>query len=971
MCGIMRVWSLAFLDRSGDQVEYRILGRTEVLQGGTPLGIIAPRHRKLLAALLVHADDVVPADRLIENLWGHDVPRSAPAILHVRISELRGALRGGGASDTAGIVTRGSGYSLVLGPDDLDARSFERLSTAGHSALRQGDNLGASTRLAEALAMWRGRPLDDVADEDFAQVEIARLDALHLQALEDNIDVELSLGRHAEVVAQLLGLVAEHPLQERFWCQLMLAQYRAGRQADALASFAQARDHLVDQLGLEPGPELQEMHSAVLRQDRSLSSPAPHIPAHEPPNNLPRRLTSFVGREAPRSRVARLLHTQRLVTVVGPGGVGKSRLALEVARDVLLQYPAGVWLVELAAVSDPDQVVAAVAAAAGVREHPEQTWAELLADRFSTRPTLIVLDNCEHLLDVTARLAQDMLESCPQLAVLVSSRERLGITGEAMEPLSGLGVPAVAGIEPTGAPSESERLFADRAGATAPDLDLAEGAADAVASICRRLDGMPLAIELAAARVNALSVAEIAARLDDRFGLLDSGPRTADRRHRTLRAVVEWSYSMLSAPEARFFDMASVFVGGFTLEAAETLGANLQDGGGDVAGLLWRLVDKSLVACDDVSGTRRYRMLETLRAYGQERLAARGELDLARQRHAGYFLEFAEPAAAGLRGGEQPLWLDRLEVEHGNLRAALAWSVEQNRAEMAVRLAGAVYSLWDLHGHYTEGCAWLRRVLALQGDVPPAVRARALMGLATLATISADFELGAAACQEAAELSAEAEDPVELAHAQQYLGLGCVFADDLDTADALLQDSLANSRRAEDAWLEAWAVVFLSALAMAREDHALAVRTAEEGEVVARRAGDPECVAWIQMIHATGALLEDPSAPAVAEFREVVVSFQRLGAIWGLSIAVFMAAWLAARSGEPTRALRLFSASERLRVSVGATLMLFMVTRLDTAVAAARDALGGGPADEAWRDGAGLSVAEAAVEAMAEFDLHR
>jgi len=251
MCGIMWVCSLAFLSRSGDQVEYRILGRTEVLQNGTPLRVIAPRHRKLLAALLVHADDVVPAERLIEDLWGDDAPRSAPAILHVRISELRGALRGSSEADSAGILTRGSGYSLVVGPDDLDARSFERLSTAGHSALRQGDNVGASTRLAEALAMWRGPPLDDVADEDFAQVEIARLEALHLQALEDNLDVELALGRHAEVVAQLSGLVAEHPMRERFWAQLMLAQFRAGRQADALASFAQARDLLVDQLGVD------------------------------------------------------------------------------------------------------------------------------------------------------------------------------------------------------------------------------------------------------------------------------------------------------------------------------------------------------------------------------------------------------------------------------------------------------------------------------------------------------------------------------------------------------------------------------------------------------------------------------------------------------------------------------------------------------------------------------------------------
>jgi predicted ATPase/DNA-binding SARP family transcriptional activator len=952
------------LDRAGDWVEYRILGRTEVLHAGAPLSISAPRHRRLLSVLLVHADDIVPVQRLIEELWGHDAPPSAGATLHVRISELRNLLREGHEESSVGILTRGSGYQLVLGPDDLDARSFERLSAAGHGALRQGNNIAAGTRLTEALACWRGPALSDLADDEFAQAEIARLEALHVQALEDKLDVELALGRHAEVVAQLCGLVAQHPLHERFWCQLMLAQYRAGRQADALQSYTEARDRLVEELGIEPGPDLQRLHTAILSQDPALNPPAPLTPAKEVPNNLPRRLTSFVGRDAETERIKRLLSQNRLVTVVGPGGVGKSRLVLEVAHGVRDAYVDGVWLVELAAVTAPDRVVSAVAAAAGVREHPEQTMTELLVDRFASRPSLLILDNCEHLLDAAAGLAQQLLESCPHLAVLATSRERLGVTGEVLEPLPGLSLPD--GPSRHGPSSDSEELFADRARDTYPGLDLA-GSADAVAQICRRLDGMPLAIELAAARVNALSVEEIAGRLDDRFLLLNAGQRTAETRHRTLRAVVAWSYSMLTEEEARFFDAASVFVGGFTLNAAEAVCAD-PAGGVDVAGLLWRLVDKSLIASENVAGARRYRILETLRAYGQERLTARRELDQVQHRHAEYILAFGEPALAGLRGIEQPMWLDRLELEHGNIRAALAWALAQGRAETAVRLAGAVYSLWDLHGHYSEGTEWLRKVLALEGEVAPPVRARALLGLATLATIQGDSGTGAAACQEAAALSAEVGDATGLAHAQQYLGLGCVLADDYDMADALLRDSLTHAREADDSWLEAWALVFLIAVDLGREDHAGALRTAQISRRAADAAGDPECVAWAKMGLAAAQLFSQGDMGAMTELRDALVAFVRLGAVWGMSVTVSLAALLAADQRRPTRTLRLSSAQERLRASVGASELHFVSRRLAAAVRAARAHVGDAAADEADRAGAAMSLSEIAAEALAEFD---
>ena len=933
-------------------MEYRILGRLEVYEGATEVPIGAPRHRKLLAILLVHADDVVPADRLIDDLWGEAPPHSAPAILHVRISELRSALNLSGSEDGSGILTRQSGYQLVLGPHELDARTFELLAEEGHQALSQGDRLVASKRLEEALAKWRGPAFAEIAHESFAQAEIARLEALHLQAVEDRLDVDLALGRHAEATVLLQALVVQHPLRERFWGQLMLAQYRTGRQADALQAYQRAREVLVDELGIEPGPELQSLHSAVLNQDPALdlaSSPAAPSTAR---HNLPQRLTRFVGREDECARIADLLGEHRLVTLLGTGGIGKSRVALEVAHRCT-GLDGGSWLVELAPLSDPDLIVGAVAAVHGVREHPEHDLLDVLCNHLRTTPSLLLLDNCEHLVEQVAMVAERLLESCPDLTILATSRERLGLPGEALLSLPGL------------TDSEALDLFTDRARATNSDLRLEGDALQAVREICARLDGMPLAIELAAARVNALTPAEIHERLDDRFPLLGSGQRTSSSRHRTLRAVVDWSYSLLTEAEARVFDATSTFVGGFTLQAAERVCPPVEDA--DVASLLWRLLDKSLVVSDTVAGRRRYRMLETLRSYGLERLEERGELDTMRARHASYFLAFAEPAGLALRGANQPLWLERLELEHDNLRAALSWASADGDAETAVRLASSLYPMWDLHGHYREGLAWLQRVLALEGEVPSVVRARALLGVATLATIQADLELGATACEEAAGLSAEVGDPAGLAHALQYLGLGATLAGEHEMAEDLLGQSLEAAGQAGDDWLTAFAHVFRGALALNREDHAGAVACALECAPHAVRAGDPECAAWGELIAAAGHLLSGDTELALPGFRAGLIAFQRLGGLWGLSVAVYMCALRASQSSDWEHALPLYAASERLRNAVGATLFPFMAERLQTVRKEAEADLG----DQAarwWQAGEDLDVETGIARALSELD---
>ena len=609
-------------DRITPGWSFRILGPIEVSYAGTALALGGPRHLRLLAVLLVHAGEPVGVGRLIEALWGEEPPRTAATMLHVRISELRTALRAGQREPAARIVTRRSGYVLQVGADEVDAGVFERLAAAGREALTSGDHERAGIHLRDALELWRGPPLAEVADQPFAVAEATRLEGLRMQALEDRIEVELALGRHGAVIVELEALVGEHPLRERLWLQLMLACYRAGRQGEALRAFGTVRSVLDEHLGIEPGIELQRLHTAVLRQDPALElrSVSPGDRGREPPGNLPAQLTSFVGREPEVADVRRLLRDNRLVTLTGAGGVGKSRLGVEAAATLRTDTPGGTWLVELAALDRPGLVPHQVADTLGVCDQPGRRLPELLAERVGAASVLLVFDNCEHVIDEVSGLAQQLLGACARLRILATSRERLGITGEVLLPVSGLTVP-----EPgaRGAPAiggaDAVRLLVERAASVQPGFVLRDDTAAALAQVCQRLDGLPLALELAAARVNAYGIEQIAARLDDRFALLTQGSRSALARHQTLRAMVDWSYGLLNEPERRLFDRLSVFVGGFALEAVE---------GEEEAAveLLGRLVDKSLVVAEPAgAGAHRYRLLETLRAYAHERLAERGE----------------------------------------------------------------------------------------------------------------------------------------------------------------------------------------------------------------------------------------------------------------------------------------------------------------------------------------------------------
>ncbi|TMR88890.1 BTAD domain-containing putative transcriptional regulator [Nonomuraea basaltis] len=690
-------------------MRFQILGPTTVLAGdGEPVALGGPRVRTLLTLLALHAGRIVGAEQLVHGMYGAQPPEGVANALQSQVSRLRRAL----GRDL--VEFHPAGYRLVADPQDVDARRFELLAQAGRQALAAGDPGQAAALLREALELWRGAAL---ADAPHAEAAAAALAELRLAATEDRVQADLDLGRHRELVAELSQLIAAHPLRERLRAQLMRALYGSGRQAEALTVYDEARKILDEELGVEPGAELAAAHLAVLRADPALGGPADlGVPRAGSAAQTARRrqglraqLTSFVGRAEELAQVSARLRADRLVTLIGPGGAGKTRLAIEAAG----QEPGDVCFVPLAPVSDGADVPGAVLAALDIRDPLLHT-----ADRPAVDPVtrlhtaladsklLLVLDNCEHLVAATAELTDVLLASCPGLRVLVTGREALGITGESILPVAPLRLPPPEADDPLGYPSV--RLFADRAAAVQPGFAVHAGNAAQVVRICRALDGLPLAIELAAARLRTLSVSDVAARLDDRFRLLTRGSRTALPRHQTLRAVVAWSWGLLDESEQRLARRLTVFVGGARPEAAERVCGLPEE-------VLFSLAEKSLVEVVD----GRYRMMDTIRAFCAERLAESGEVDAMRHAHAAYYLDLVVAADARLRTREQLEWLARLDEESDDLNAALRWATESGRLETALRMLAYSACYWWMRGHRVTSADLATELLAELGTARP------------------------------------------------------------------------------------------------------------------------------------------------------------------------------------------------------------------------------------------------------------
>jgi predicted ATPase/DNA-binding SARP family transcriptional activator len=674
-----------------------ILGPLEVSAGAEIVEVGGARLRALLVRLALDPGRLVTFDELTESLWGDAQPADRANALQSLVSRLRRVLPEGGA-----LRAGPGGYRLDLPRDAVDAHRFERLAEEGRRALRDGDPEGAARHLHQALRLWRGRPLAGLAEAPFAAAAVTWLDEAWLAATEDRMEAELTAGRPAPLIAELKELTARHPLRERLRGLLLRALYASGRQAEALAGYDKFRHLLAEELGVDPGPELQQTHLAVLRADPSLRA------ATRQKGNLRVPLTSFVGRAVEIDRIGGQLGDSRLVTLVGPGGAGKTRLATTVAAKLTH----AVWLVELAPVTDPGNVPQAVLGALGgpgfheARGAPPDALRRLI-ELLSLAETTLLLDNCEHLIDAVARLAEELLGRCPRLRILATSREPLGIYGEALSPVPPLPLP----LPDPGVPvarNPAIRLFTDRVTAVRPEFSLTEDNVALVVEICRRLDGLPLAIELAAARLRALTLEQVAERLDDRFRLLGGGSRTALPRHQTLRAVVDWSWNLLDDDERRLAEALAVFPGGVVAEAAEHMGGSLD--------LLAALVDKSLLQQGDGP---RYRMLETIREYALERLADSDRLAERRAAHAAYFLRLAETAEPHLRTAGQIRWIEMLAAERDNLLAALYFAADTHDADTAVRLAAALGMFWTIHGNGRETMSWFRLALDVPGRSPP------------------------------------------------------------------------------------------------------------------------------------------------------------------------------------------------------------------------------------------------------------
>ncbi|MFD3609805.1 BTAD domain-containing putative transcriptional regulator [Streptomyces atroolivaceus] len=903
---------------------------------GEPVRIPEAKVRGLLARLLVHPGQPVSAGRLVDDLWsGGQLPANPGNALQGKVSQLRRVL---GAAEPGGrglVVSHSRGYLLRTddGGAEVDATCFASLVSPGRTAAGLPERAAA---LASALGLWRGPAFAGYADEPFARAAAGRLEEDRLTALEEYAEVRLASGGHRSLTGELGDLVARHPLRERLRAAQLLALYRSGGQSAALDSYRDLRDRLAAELGLDPSRELTELHQAILRQDPALDagpgpSPAPGHrpsaaaappppvgtapapdPSPRPRTNLPAQVGGLVGRSEAVGQVRTLLERGRLVTLTGPGGVGKTRLAVEVAGQVLAGFPDGVRLVELAGlerteVSDDVCTLAETLTGAlgldlrddtaGGPATPGASDRASLVDRLAAalrdRRMLLVLDNCEHLVEAVAAWVEPLLRTAPRMRVLATGREPIGLSGELIWSVPPLELPPPSETEPGALlASSAVRLFLERA-STAPGFALTGENAAAVATLCRRLDGLPLALELAASKVRTLGVHGLVTRLDDRFGLLAGGYRGAPARQRTLRAMIDWSWELLGPAEQVVLRRLAVHAEGCTLEAAEAVSGGDGIPPAQVLELLGRLVDRSLVVLADLSDGPRYRLLESVREYGSDRLRAAGELDAVLRRHADHYTTWAEHTARLLRGPEQRRWLERLDAESANLRRALDHAVRSGLAGHALRMADALAWYWVLRCRFAEAQRSLTAVLDAAGAVSavekagptaPArlrvvARVTAAEGTASLSPLMAraqawrtgitllqgDTAHGPARIADALDAYETVEDPEGLAMALWFLGWAQLGVGDVTAGEDLANRAVSRFRALDDPWGTA------AALSL-RARHALA-----HGDLAALRA-DGELSAGL---------------------------FARLGDGWGRLQSVFPLASLAEITGDHAAAARL------------------------------------------------------------------
>jgi predicted ATPase/DNA-binding SARP family transcriptional activator/DNA-binding CsgD family transcriptional regulator len=912
-------------------------------------------------------------EQILEVLWPDLEPDASLNNLHAVLHFTRRVLVPPPSAGSRVLQLQGGTLSLSpAGALKVDVELFEAAANWARRGRRPTD-------YRAALELYAGELLPNDRYEDWATHRREELHHLYLSLLIDLAAVYEGQGEFAAATEPLRQAVRIEPAHEEAQRALMRVYAQAGQRQQALRQYRYLRRVLRRELDDEPDAATERLHEEITSGRFPADKSSPAVSPHEtttaaPPHNLPAALTSFVGREAQIGEVSRLSAGARLLTLTGTGGCGKTRLAVEVARHLVDQYPDGVWLLELAALSDGSLVESELARLLGVRVPPNRPLAEVLAEALSTKQMLLILDNCEHLLDACAALIETLLVASPGLHVLATSRVALGVKGELHWRVPAFSLPPAGWLPPIEdvAQYESVRLFTERARYRQPEFELTSHNVQAVVEICRRLGGIPLAIELATARIPVLAPHQIAARLDDALGLLTGGGRVTAPRHRTLRGALDWSFHLLSDRERVLLARLSVFAGGWTLEAAEAVGAGGAVRPTDVLDVLSDLVSSSLVVVETGPGeVARYAFLEPVRQYARERLKESGEEEAARQEHARFFLALAEQAEPELKGTLQVEWLERLEREHDNLRAALAWALERDPA-LGLRLAGLLSGFWHMHSHHSEGLSWLERGLANSSALPASVRAKAFSGAGVLARLQADYKRAAELHEESLALRRELGDKAGIAASLHNLGAVALYEADYERSGTLYEQSLAMYRDLGDKRGVAYSLGSLGVAALERGDHSSAAALLEESVSVLRELGDKVGLARSIENLAAVVIARGDYDQARSLYAESLQLFSEAGDKVSVAACLEGLALVAGRQGALTRAALLSASAASLRAASNAPLPPSNLADYAGTVSAARAELGEEAFAKAWARGEEMTLEQVVEYAIAglETPLH-
>lgn len=934
-----------------------LLGPVAVRRSDGVVNMGGRKQRAALAVLALNAGRVMPTERLIELLWGEDPPLSAANALQVHISALRKLLEPEGAPYRV-LLSRASGYVLAASPDEVDVRRFEQLADRGHRELQDGDAAAAAQTLKEAGALWRGGALAGLEEEPWAVAEAHSLEELRVTVEEGRLEAELALGRHSELVAELEALVAQHPLRERLCGQLMLALYRSGRQAGAPAVYYRCRDELVEQLGMEPGPALQLLLKQILNQDSTLDAVTTAGPQRRV--RPPRYRNTVVGRGQEIEQLVDRFAESAMVTLTGPGGIGKTRLAVELSAKLEDQFSDGIVFVDLSSVTDPALVSRAIASALGLRDDVARQPMEVVTTHLEEKSLLLILDNCEQVVRAAASAAAELLGQCPGLVILATSREALGVTGETIWEVPALSIGPMAPDTP-GSPTpignDAVELFRLRAEAAAPktfswdDTVLVDAA-----MICSKLDGIPLAIELAAARVRVIPTRELLNGLTERFGLLTSGSSTVPRQ-RSLEATVAWSYDLLSSVEQTVFERLSVFSGGLSADAAEAVAGDGDLPAVEVLPAVFSLVEKSLVRpTTGVDGSVRYSMLETIREYSRTRLRVRADSSEVDRRHAAHVLELVTPTEGEVRSQRQKGWMAMLEEEHDNIRTAIEWALERDPL-LSLKIVVSLEEFW-FRRHAREGWSWLTRAMTAAeptGDL----QARAVEASGRLAyRVTAEKEPARSLYQEAIRLWTTCQSWPRVARATCFKGIVESELGDNDLGRQLLARAVDMLRPLDDQWNLVNALNNLAYSHFEFGDATAAKPLLDEALAIARLTEDP----WaIGVILDSLAEVEESlglRAQARAHLEECVAIAGRIDDPDLAYAALQGWARLAYADDNPALTITLMAAADVALGAIGAVPHATTRQGSDVLVANARGRLSVEVGDDAWRQGETMTLSD-------------